>query len=128
MRSSKIAVGFILIMVLMLASACGGGSPLVGRWEAVSVEWANYSESHIEHIEEGEFIFDFFSDGNGAITDREWTDDFTWSAEGGRIMITLYDEIMVGDYDISRSVLTMTFQTAYEDDLLTEILIFQKVN
>ena len=122
---TSIIFGTILILAIVLLSACGGGSsPLVGRWEAVSVEFIQDGESSTETLDQGELGIEFFSDGNGAFIERHHTDRFTWSAENGRLMITDNRDTSIVDYSISRSTLTITF----EDRWGTEIMTLNRVN
>ena len=60
-----IIMGIMLVATLMVFSGCGGGSSLVGRWEATHFKWIEDGESYIDYAEEGELILEFFSDGNG---------------------------------------------------------------
>jgi len=98
-------VGWVICFMVMavLITACGGdgASALVGQWEMVLSDDA--------YVPAGEFSFDFFSDGNGAMTDRGRTSAFTWSADNGRLMVTQSGQTEILDYQIRGNVLTTTF-------------------
>ena len=125
-KTSALTVfGTMLIMTLILLSACGdSGSSIVGRWDAISIGWVEGGETFTEDVEEGEFILEFFSDGNGAEIEGGRTDSFTWSAENGRLMMTLGRDTVLADYNISGSTLTI----AVEESRGTEIVTFRRAN
>jgi len=114
----------LLAAFMLLAFTACGGSSLVGRWEATHVQLEFDGESFSEDVPEGEMFIEFFSDGNGTMTEGRNTETFTWSSNRGRLTITQWGDAETGDYNISRSTLTLTT----EESDFTSTVTFRRVN
>jgi hypothetical protein len=124
MRKRLFILAVVSATALVALAACGGGSSLVGSWDAVSTEFIGEEESYTEYAEEGESRFEFFSGGNGAMIESGRTNGFTWSAEGGRLMITDSWGTNVLAYNISGRTLTITTGDRWG----TQIMTFRRAN
>ncbi|MCL2364992.1 MAG: lipocalin family protein [Defluviitaleaceae bacterium] len=119
---SFILLGALLTIVMLVLGACGSGtSRLVGQWEATSATISGDWGSDTEEIPAGEFTFEFFSDGTGVETDGNWSHDFTWTSDNGRLRITDDWGTETADYSFSsnRSILTLVFIDGDETLTLT---------
>ena len=93
MKSKKIAVFLVVVMILATLTSCGGtASPFVGKWEIVKFALAGEEYPIAEIFDASNMVtYDIKADGTitfgapGDITDGKW------SASGNTITIT-YDE------------------------------------
>ncbi|MCL1883567.1 MAG: hypothetical protein FWF81_07445 [Defluviitaleaceae bacterium] len=82
---------------------------LLNRWIGIYSKAIRGDVSDVEYLYEGDLGLDFFSDGNGALTEWGRVLPFTWSAEGNRLMMTQGRDTILADYEISGSTLTISF-------------------
>jgi len=92
-----IIVGIIAaaLIAIFAITQLGGGSSIVGTWEAVEMRWTDWNgEEQVVIIdsEEAAMHMTFNRDGSGRIEEFwdgevEWSDSFTWEISGGRLHV-----------------------------------------
>jgi len=136
---ASIVLDTMLIMTLLVFSACGSDSSLVGRWELVAVAYGvDGEEVYSQEIRSGT-VLEFISGGNGVVTfpsvlselglaalcpESEY-ESFTWSATSrGRLTLAFESERNDVRYSISGSTLTI----ARESGRSTEVSTYRRIN
>jgi len=121
----------MLIMTLLVFSACGSDSSLVGRWELVSLALVvDGDESYREEVS-GVF-YEFFSGGNGVASALgEGNERFTWSTSRGRLTLASDRGHGVLSYSISGSTLVLieeSYMFDYESYEIISVMTFRRAN
>ncbi|MCL2377128.1 MAG: hypothetical protein FWC76_07020 [Defluviitaleaceae bacterium] len=114
----KILSILLAAMVLIGLAGCGSEeSPFVGTWRGVSLEIIVDGEATYADAPE---TVQFFADGTG-FDSTEGIGDFTWVTRDGVVNITYGNSTDFAYYEISGSILTMTF-VINESVTIVEIL------
>jgi hypothetical protein len=120
MKKIFLVVLILLSVAVSLVACVNSEEKLVGRWELVSHEeiLAGVRTNIMDFSEQ---TFEFFSDGSGEVSSdylgEQWKSDFTWTAEGNRIRIYERNEVLICEYNISGSNLTLTLNDGWHDEL-----------